>query len=252
MDLQRATDLLWESRQRGEAPPAELAKQLSLEQGQAIQLALLDRELAAGERQMGWKLAGTAPGIRERLGIAQPLRAPLMERCRLTSGADVASPEGVILFECELLVTVGRRLAGPGVDRAQVLGAVERVEAAFELPQMRVNVMNDVGFAVADGVAAWGVVVGDAAPQTPQDPGAIRVVAKKNGETLFDVLSRDTVEDQFESIAQLANELGALGRSIDPGHSILTGSFGDPVVTTAGDDWSAELSGVGAVSAQIR
>ena len=252
MDLERATDLLWGAKQRGEAPPAAVAKQLSIEQGQRVQLAILDRQLAAGERQLGWKLAGTAPATRERLNIERPLCAYLLERGRFDSGSDVTIPSGTFLFECELLVTLGRRLAGPGIDRAQVVAAVERVEAAFELAQMRVNVANDTGLAVADGVAAWGLVVGDASPSAELDLGAIRVVAKKNGETVFEVLSREAVDDQFESIAVLANELGELGRAIEPGHSVLTGSFGDPAPLGRGDHWEAELSSVGSVSIRIR
>ena len=88
---------------------------------------------------------------------------------------------------------------------------MERVEAAFELAQMRVNVGADVGLAVADGVAAWGLVVGEGRSVEGLDLGSIRVVARKNGDTVFDVTSRDAVDDQFASIALLANELGARG-----------------------------------------
>lgn len=252
MDLVRATDLLWDSMKRGEAPPATLEKQLSIEEGQRVQLAILDRRIEAGERQIGWKLAGTAPATRARLNIAQPLCAYLLERGRVASGAEVEITEGTFLFECELLVTLGQRLAGPGVDRARVLAAVDRVEASFELAQMRVNVANDIGLAVADGVAAWGLVVGEAASAKDLDLGAIRVVAKKNGETVFDVISRDAVDDQFDSIALLANQLGARGRAIEPGHCVLTGSFGDPMPLARGDRWEAELSSVGSVSVTIR
>ncbi len=252
MDLERVTDQLWEARRRGKAPPATLSKQLSIEDGQRVQLALLDRELAEGERQLGWKLAGTSPVTRERLQIERPLCAYLLEGGRHENGAQVEIPDGTCLFECELLVTLSERLAGPGVTRADVVAAVERLEASFELAHMRVNVANDIGLAVADGVAAWGVVVGQAARRKDLDPGAIRVVAKKNGEPVFDVLSREAVDDQFDSIALLANELGPLGRSIEPGHSVLTGSFGNPVPLARGDRWEAELSSVGSVSVQIR
>ncbi len=252
MDLERATEQLFETTARGEAPPAALEKHLSIEDGLTVQLGVLDRRLAAGERQVGWKLAGTAAPTRERLGIERPLWAYLLERGRVASGAEVAIGEGVFLFECELLVTVGERLAGPGVDRQHVVAAVERVEAAFELAQMRVNVGADVGLAVADGVAAWGLVVGEGRSAEGLDLGSIRVVARKNGETIFDVLSRDAVDDQFASIALLANELGARGRAIEAGHCVLTGSFGDPAPLARGDRWEAELSSVGSVAVAIR
>ncbi len=252
MNLERATELLWDSTQRGAAAPAELAQQLSIEDGLQVQLAILDRRLEAGERQIGWKLAGTAALTRERLHIQKPLCAYLMEQGRSESGAEVKISEGTFLFECELLVTLGKRLTGPGVDRAQVVAAVDRVEAAFELAQLRVNVADDTGLAVADGVAAWGVVVGEAASPHGLDLGAIRVVATKNGEALFDVVSRDAVDDQFESIAALANDLGALGRTIEAGQCVLTGSFGNPAPITRGDRFEAQLSSVGSVSVQIR
>ncbi len=119
---------------------------------------------------------------------------------------------------------------------------------------MRVPIREDPGLGIADGIAGWSWVVGDASPEPASalDPKTIRVVARKNGEMVFDVVSRDAVDDQYQSIADLANTLGARGRAIEAGQIVLTGSFGTPVPLVAGDHWEAELSSVGNVSITLR
>ena len=253
MDVGRATDILWEALQRGEHSPKALQKRLTVDEGLAVQLGILDRRIAAGERQIGWKLAGTNNAAREMLKMDGPVLGYLMESGRFASGQEIELPTGRFLFECELLLTVGERLAGPGVDRAQALAATERIEAAFELPQSRVNLPEDPGLGVADDVAAWGLVIGEASPLSPSelDLADVRVVARRNGEIAFDVNAEQAIDEPFASLAWLANELGSRGRAIEPGQCVLMGAFGVGPLAP-GDLWEAELSSIGSVSIRAR
>ena len=53
IDLQRTVEEFWTARGHGEHFPAGYFDRLSLDEAYHIQLALIDRRCAAGERQIG-------------------------------------------------------------------------------------------------------------------------------------------------------------------------------------------------------
>ncbi|HYZ24864.1 MAG TPA: hypothetical protein VE690_22185, partial [Rhodopila sp.] len=63
----------WNAQQRGEYFPAAFYNQLTIDQAYRIQLGLIDRRVAAGERQLGWKVGLTAPAIQQQFGFHEPV-----------------------------------------------------------------------------------------------------------------------------------------------------------------------------------
>jgi len=68
VDGEAIAESIWRYRQRGVYYPDEWKGRLTLDQAYAVQLALLDRYLAAGERQAGWKVGLTARAMQQQAG----------------------------------------------------------------------------------------------------------------------------------------------------------------------------------------
>src|SRR3954452_11633671 len=79
IDLPTAVEDFWTARARGEFFPQAYADRLSLDEAYRIQLALIDRRVGAGERQIGWKVALPAKAIQEQLVLHEPVFACILE-----------------------------------------------------------------------------------------------------------------------------------------------------------------------------
>ncbi|MGH7962113.1 MAG: 2-keto-4-pentenoate hydratase, partial [Candidatus Binatia bacterium] len=150
MKIDEATEILWQSMQKGTHAPAALQKALTLAEAYRIQRAILARRIAAGEKQAGWKIGATSDASRKMVNLASPLVGYLLASRRFSSGetfqhAAIDKP----VIESELCITLGERLSGPGVTRERVLAAVAAVAPAFELVEMRGDLFGDLPLGVA-------------------------------------------------------------------------------------------------------
>ena len=65
MDIEAVTESMWQHTLRRSYFPAEWKARLTIEQAYRVQLGLLDRWIARGERLAGWKVGLTAPVIQK-------------------------------------------------------------------------------------------------------------------------------------------------------------------------------------------
>lgn len=254
MTIEQSIDILWNSIQAGDHFPEALQGKLTMDDAYRVQLGILARRIEAGERQSGWKIAMSGEALRQARGLDEPVFAYLLESGHYTNGQrlnyhDIRKPA----IESELCITLGRRLQGPGVTREQALDAVSMVEAAFELVSMRGDMAADMALGLADGVAQWGYVTGDAVTPYPKDLvlAEVTVEIRRNGEVEAQVRSADVLDDQLDSIAWLANALARYGLGLEAGQCVLTGSFTRPTTIEQGDRWHTQFSSVGSVSASF-
>jgi len=252
MNIEEATNLLWQSTQQNSAPTATLQKSLTMQDAYKVQLGILARRQQAGEKLGGWKIGLSAAGARQAFGLSAPISACLLASRHFTSGhnfshAAISKP----IIESELCFTIGKRLAGPGVTREQVLASVSAVAPAFEVVDMRFNIGEDMPLGVADGIAQWGYVTGTAISPYPANLnlGEVMVEMKRNGEVFSKVIGKDVIDNQLDCIAWLANHLATYGLALEPGQDIMTGSFTKPTPIAKGDHWESSFSRVGTVSA---
>jgi 2-keto-4-pentenoate hydratase len=153
IDISTAIEDFWAARARGEFFPQAYFDRLTLDDAYRIQLALIDRRVAAGERQIGWKVGLTAKVIQEQFGFHEPLFACILET-RPTGhvfGATELIHPG---FETELCVRLGRGLEG-NVSLEQIRAAIDVIHPSFEIIETR----GDLAKQVALGLAArsWSV-----------------------------------------------------------------------------------------------
>ncbi|MGE0823556.1 MAG: 2-keto-4-pentenoate hydratase [Candidatus Binatia bacterium] len=252
MKTEDAISFLWQTAQKGQAPVAFLHKTLSMDEAYRVQLGILSHWQAKGEKLGGWKIGLSAAGARQAFGLSAPISAYLLASRHFSSGhtfsyAAISKP----VIESELCFTIGKRLAGPGVTREQVLVAVSAVAPAFEVVDMRFNIGEDMPLGVADGIAQWGYVTGIAVSPYPAqlELGEVTVEMRRNSEVFANVVGKDVIDNQLDCIAWLANHLSTLGLTLEPGQDVMTGSFTKPTPIAKGDRWESTFSGVGAVSA---
>jgi 2-keto-4-pentenoate hydratase len=252
MKIEEAIDLLWQATQQGAPPPAALQKTLTLSDAYRVQLGVLAHWQAAGEKLAGWKIGLSADAARKMFNFQAPIAGYLLASRQFASGhtfthAALRRP----IIESELCFTIGKRLAGPGVTREQVLSAVAAVAPAFEVVEMRTDMAADMPLGVADDVAQWGFVTGTAVTPYPSglDLGQVSAEMRRNGEMVAQVRGQEVIDNQLDSIAWLANHLATYGMALEEGQRIMSGSFTKPTPIAKGDRWETLFSSVGTVSA---
>lgn len=249
------TDQIVESFRRhhaaGEFNPPEWAGKLDAHTAYKVQLGLLDARLAAGERQAGWKVGLTAPAMRELFGHDEPAFGHLMAAARHPSGQAFAwSTLRGPAIEAELMLVLGSDLAGPGVTPAAARAAIASVAPALELVELgRANMRADLALAIADNVAQRAFVHGTPVPLGDLEFGDVRARLESNGELIAELLGREVIDHQAQTLAWLANALHRHGRQLHAGDVVMSGSFIKPRPLAQGERFAATFAGIGSVSA---
>jgi 2-keto-4-pentenoate hydratase len=250
MNLAAAVEDFWVARSRGEFFPQAYFNRLTLDDAYHIQLALIDRRVAAGERQIGWKVGLTAKPIQEQFGFHEPVFGCILETKPtgyMFSHADLISPG----FETELCVRLSRGLEG-AVTVEEVRAAVDVIHPSFEIVETRGDFVRQMPVALADNAQQRSVIIGAPARLTPAmalDRMTVRV--QLNGREVATGAGSAVLGDPLNSIVWLAGKLGQYGRSLRPGDIVMTGSFVRQFPLSPGDIATADFSGIGSVEVRI-
>ncbi len=230
IDLQRAIDDFWAARQKGGRYPIEYGRVLTQTDANRINLALIERHAARGEVQAGWKVGLTTSTIRKHLGIPEPVFGCLFKDGRWSSGETwqlktMREPG----FENELCINLGERLEGPGVTFKHARRSIKSVAPAIEIIERRGPSTHDgIMTMMADNAQQYAFIVG---PEVQFDP-QIHDLSEASVEVYIDRVFRERAfgnavmeSSPIASLAWLANKLAEYGRALEPGQSVMTGSF---------------------------
>ncbi len=253
MDLDALADRLEQARKGGDHCPAWLVGALTLDEALDVQLGLLARRVAEGEKLAGWKVGLTSARARKAVGAdARPFGFLLASRV-FESGARIqAAGIRALSIEPELCFTVGSRLVGTEVTRDQVMVAIARVAAGFEINERRAGAARpDLPAMVTDCLTQWGIVCGSGvALRDAGDLGRVRCTLLRDGEKVYERVSRDELDDHVESLRRLAAALAAHGQALEPGQKVITGAFAREGAAP-GQVWRATYDGIGAVEVRF-
>jgi 2-keto-4-pentenoate hydratase len=250
IDLQRAIEEFWTSRGRGEYLPTAFFDRLSLDEAYRIQLALIERRCAAGERQIGWKVGLTSKAIQQQFGFHEPCFGCILEtqpNGHVFAAGELIRPG----FETELCMRLGRPLAGE-VSLDEVRAAVAVVHPAFEIIETRGDPAQ-IALMLADNAQQRSVVLGEPVALTPAlvlDQVEARV--ELNGAVVATGVGAAVLDHPLNSIAWLARKLGDYGRSLRAGEVVMTGSLVRQFPLAAGDHARANFSGIGTVEVRVQ
>lgn len=250
IDLATAVEDFWAARARGEFFPRAYFDRLELDEAYRIQLALIDRRVAAGERQIGWKVGLTAKPIQQQFGFHEPVFACILETRpsgHVFGATELINPG----FETELCMRLGRGLEG-SVDLDQVRAAVDVIHPSFEIIETRGDFSNQMALALADNGQQRSVVIGPPV-QLAATMALDRVEARVqlNGNEVATGTGSAVLGNPLNSMRWLAEKLGQYGRALRAGDIVMTGSFVRQFPLQAGDIAVAEFSGIGRVEVRI-
>ena len=240
-------DALYTGRRNGAKPLGLDQIQLGLDEALDVQLRVLHRFEAEGERLGGWKVGLTSGKARDRMGKDfRPFGYVLQKRI-LSSGATV--PLAKILnchLEPELCLIIGSPLRGESVGPAEAKAAIRAVAPAFEINEVRVQADLGQTLLLADGLAQWGIVVG---PEAPVRDALIHTTVdfSRDGEIVETKTPGETMDDPYLSLSRLCRLLYKYGLGLEPGQPVITGSFCHHAINQPGL-YRATFSDIGEVS----
>ena len=243
-------DALYVARRNGSPPSGLEQVQLGLEEALAMQLRVLGRFEAEGEKLGGWKVGLTSGNARDRMGKDfRPFGYVLQSRI-FPSGATV--PVAKIMncaVEPELCLIIGSPLHGDAVGVAEAKAAVRAVAPAFEINQRRVGPERGQALLLADGLAQWGIVVG---PEAPVRDGLVETTVEFYcDEQLVETKTPGaTMDDPYLSLSRLCRLLHKYGFGLEPGQPVITGAFCHHAVCRPGM-YRTVFSGIGEVSVRF-
>jgi 2-keto-4-pentenoate hydratase len=250
---QALIDELYRSRRNSE-PFSLHGVTLSLDDGLETQLRVAQRFEADGERVGGWKVGMTSGRSHDRMGEGFRPHGYVLASNILASGARYALDERLNpLLEPELCLILGEPLSGsPSAEEARA--AVAGVAAAFELVELRLpgGGQADDGLLVADGLANWGIVVGEPVSPPSWLPEGLTVRLLCDDEEVAHAQAGESMvfDNPFLSLARLAQALARTGRRLEAGQPVITGSFAN-VGLDRPARWRAEFSDVGVVELDV-
>ena len=250
---EQAIDAFWTAARSRTAPPAEWMNRLSREEAYHVQLGVLARYVAAGERQAGWKVGLTSKAMQIQQKVHEPVLGFLLASGERPSGtrfqfADLINPG----FENELCLTVGQTLRGPGVTDAQAQAALAAMTPAFEIIEKRGDFAADLNVSLADNAQQRAYVTGGSVPvPSGFDLATVALELSVNGAVAERALGREVLGTPAASIAWLANKLAEFGLALEAGMKVMSGSFTRQYPIARGDRIEGRFDPIGPVRAEF-
>lgn len=229
---------------------------MSLNEAYAIQAEWVAMKLAAGRRQIGWKIGLTSRAMQDALQIDTPDSGVLFDEMEIADGATV--PSGRFIqprVEAELAFVLKAPLQGAGLRVADVLAATAHICPALEILDTRImrtdpesGQMRKVVDTIADNAANAGVVLGG----RPMPPDALDLrwagaILTRNAIVEETGLAAGVLNHPAMGIAWLAARLAGQGLALEPGQVVLSGSFIRPVEARHGDTIIGDFGPLGTV-----
>jgi 2-keto-4-pentenoate hydratase len=213
----------------------------------------------SGQNVVGWKIAATSPAGQKHIGVDGPLAGPLLANRVLADGATVPLDGNIMMVaEAEFAFRFARALpkrANP-YTQDEVLGAVESLHPAIEVPDSRYNEFVKVGAPqlIADTACADWFVLG-----TPtgidwrsRDLVTHAVAAYRNEEQVATGSGANVLGDPRIALTWLVNELRTYADGIDRGQFVTTGTCVIPVPIQRGDTIRVDFGDFGTASVTLR
>jgi 2-oxopent-4-enoate/cis-2-oxohex-4-enoate hydratase len=234
------------------APPSE-QQPLSLAEAYAIQDRVRETLVGRGERVIGWKAGFTSKAAQELFQCHEPVSAFLLASGVYPNRGEVPAARFVqLVVEAEIALVLKLDLAGPGITPLTALGAVEGAVPALELVDFRYSGKPIGSDVVADGVYANAIVLGSPLTDVRYLDLALEgLVYEHNGALIATNTAAEVMGSPLNSLAWVANDLGARGLGLKAGQVVMTGSVSALVRPKAGDSVRATYTRLGSVSARF-
>ena len=228
---------------------------LGLQDAYDIQAGLVAAKLAAGRKQIGWKIGLTSRAMQDALKIDTPDSGILFDDMLFEDGAEV--PKGRFIqprIEAEIAFIMGADLSS-APSHTEVIQATEAVAPSLEILDTRIlrkdpetgqiRVVTDT---IADNAANAGIVLG--AQRHAPDQVDLRwagAIVSRDGIVEETGLGAAVLDDPVTSVIWLAERLATQDAQIRAGDIVLSGSFIRPIEAPPGSRIEADFGPFGHV-----
>jgi 2-keto-4-pentenoate hydratase len=227
-----------------------------------VQRVVSAARVAEGGRVVGRKVGLTSPVVQRQFGVDQPDFGVLFEDMLVPSGGEVdwsrlIAPKA----EAEIAFVLGADLDGFGAgaspdtgvgeaDRVAVAAAVDYAVAALEIVDSRVADWDiTITDTVADNASSGLFVLGDRrVPLSDFAPIEVTMSLAKDGVLVSTGDGAACLGDPLNALVWVARMAASLGAPLRAGDVVLSGALGAMVTVEPGNEITAELSVLGAVS----
>ena len=247
---------LWDAESSGPcAPVRDLIGTDDLDAAYAVQERSTARALERGRRIVGRKIGLTSPAVQAQLGVDRPDFGMLF--------ADMAAGEGLPIaaartmqpkIEAEIALILGEGLPHADPTVADLLLATAYAVPALEIVGSRIAGWDiRITDTIADNASSGLFVLGGPArPLDGLDLGAgARMTLKRGEEVVSEGSGEACLGHPLNAAVWLAGEMARRGRPLTAGEIVLTGALGPMVPVAPGDMFTAEIAGLGRVTARF-
>jgi 2-keto-4-pentenoate hydratase len=236
------------------APLTSTYPDLTIEDAYQIQLAGVKARVAAGRKVIGKKVGLTSKAMQDLLGVGEPDYGHLVDDMLVIEGQPCRR-DGLLRpkVEGEVAFVMGRRVAGPGVNMADVLRATAGVMPALEIVDSRIRDWKiKLVDTVADNASSARFVLGSRMlPATDFDLRLIGSCLEKNGAVMSSAAGVAVWGHPAASVAWLVNKLAEFGAALEEGDIVLSGAFTAAVDVGPGDVVQAHFDRLGSVAVKF-
>ncbi|MGI9599294.1 MAG: 2-keto-4-pentenoate hydratase [Acidimicrobiales bacterium] len=216
----------------------------------AVQLANVERGIAAGRRVVGRKIGLTNPAVQTQLGVDQPDFGTLFADMAYADGVEIDSTRLIQpRVEAEVALVLAQDLAGDQINVLDLLRATAYALPALEIVDSRIS---DWDIRITDTIADNGssalFVVGNSpVPLDAVDLRSISMSMRVNDQVVSEGGGAACLDNPLHAAIWLANAMVDNGSPLRAGDVVLTGALGPMVSTGPGDQVVAEMTGLGTV-----
>lgn len=256
-DVQELAGRLLESYRTGK-PTAPFTPHLppgtGLDAAYRIQQAQVDVWVRGGDLVKGHKVGLASRAMQAQMGVGQPDFGHLTASMFHLEHAPI--PRDAFIqprVEPEVAFVLGRPLAGPGVTVAEAVRAVDCALPSLEIVDSRiVDWQIKIFDTIADNASSGGVVLGSR--PVPVDRLDLRLLGCNlviDGVLAATGAGGAVLGSPLNALVWLANTLGPLGVTLEPGHVVLPGSMTRAFPVGPGSRVVAHMAGLGSVTAVL-
>ncbi|MFC8182161.1 2-keto-4-pentenoate hydratase [Rhodococcus sp. 14-2470-1b] len=233
------------------APVRDLIGSADLDAAYRVQARNIGARLTAGRTVAGRKIGLTSRAVQTQFGVDQPDFGVLLDDFDVS--ADAVIDLGRLMqprIEPEIALVLSADISEP-VSATQAPQFVSQVCASFEILDSRIASWDiSVADSIADNASSGLYVLGDAV--RPVDTNGLvdtAVVMTEDGERVFGEYGWDAFESPWSALSWIARTSLEHGSRLRSGDVILTGSLGPVVTVNPGSTYTAEIAGIGRVTA---
>jgi 2-oxo-3-hexenedioate decarboxylase len=215
-----------------------------------IQAEALRMRLARGEKLVGLKLGLTSRAKQIQMKVDQSTTAWLTDAMQIPEGRMPAKAAANPRAEPEIVVTMGKRLMGPGVSLNDALAAISQVQCGIEILDSRyADFKFSLSDVISDNASSGRFVLGkNVIPIGRIDLVAEACVLRINGKEVAAATGAAVLGHPAEAIAWAANFLAARGQAIEAGWIVMTGGMTDAFRIEANSEVTATFTNLGTVT----